>query len=71
MFKQEEQQENHFWMSYTDLITGFLIIFIIIMFILYTKNSEQQVVSAAYGEMDKNMTEQFGGSPKTVVLSHE
>jgi len=59
MFKQEEQQENHFWMSYTDLITGFLIIFIIIMFILYTKNSEQQVVSAAYGEMDKNMTEQF------------
>jgi outer membrane protein OmpA-like peptidoglycan-associated protein len=29
------------------------------MFILYTKNSEQQVVSAAYGEMEKNMTEQF------------
>jgi outer membrane protein OmpA-like peptidoglycan-associated protein len=70
MFRQEEQEENHFWMSYTDLVTGFLIIFIIIMFILYTENSEQQVIQAAYGEMEKSMIEQFE-SIENITISDE
>jgi outer membrane protein OmpA-like peptidoglycan-associated protein len=59
MFRQEEQQENHFWMSYTDLVTGFLIIFIIVMLILYTRNNEQYAVDGTYGEMESTLTEQL------------
>lgn len=36
---QETDNDNDFWISYTDLITGFLIIFIIIALYLSQKNS--------------------------------
>lgn len=71
MFRfEEETQENHFWMSYTDLITGFLIIFIIVMFILYNQNSEQQIIQAAYGEMERSMKEEFD-KVNNVIISDE
>ncbi len=43
LFKKDSGEENNFWMSYTDLMSGFLVVFIILSAILfnhYTKKSE-------------------------------
>lgn len=70
MFRQEEQQENHFWMSYTDLLTGFLIVFILVMYDLYTQNDEQYAVEGKYSEMNEIIEEELN-SINNVTLSDQ
>jgi len=44
LFKQDSGEEHNFWMSYTDLMSGFLVVFIILSVILFnhfTKKSEE------------------------------
>ena len=44
LFKKDSGEEHNFWMSYTDLMSGFLIVFIILSAILFnhfTKKAEE------------------------------
>ncbi len=37
----QENEEHNFWISYADLVTGFMIIFIVITMILFTNQKEE------------------------------
>lgn len=41
LFHKQENEEHNFWMSYTDLMSGFLVVFIILSAILYNHYKEQ------------------------------
>lgn len=48
LFKKDSGEEHNFWMSYTDLMSGFLVVFIILSAILFnhfTKKAEEAEVS--------------------------
>lgn len=40
-FKRQTDEEHNFWMSYTDLMSAFLVVFIILSAILYKQYKEQ------------------------------
>lgn len=48
LFKNESGEEHVFWMSYTDLMSGFLVVFIVLSAILYNhyKGQTQEAVIA-------------------------
>jgi len=48
MFNKIEEEESNFWISYTDLITGFMIMFIVIAFWLYSQNKEEEAIKGKY-----------------------
>lgn len=41
LFKKDSGEEHNFWMSYTDLMSGFLVVFIILSAILYNYYTEK------------------------------
>ena len=44
LFEKNSGEEHNFWMSYTDLMSGFLVVFIILRAILFnhfTKKAEE------------------------------
>ena len=41
LFKKDSGEEHNFWMSYTDLMSGFLIVFIILSAILFNHFSRK------------------------------
>lgn len=41
LFKKQTGEEHNFWMSYTDLMSAFLVVFIILSAILYNQYNEQ------------------------------
>lgn len=41
LFKKQADEEHNFWMSYTDLMSAFLVVFIILSAILYNQYNEQ------------------------------
>lgn len=47
MFDNHEEYDHTFWISYTDLVTGFMIIFLIVAFILLSAN---QTLKGKIGE---------------------
>ena len=42
LFRKKSEEEHNFWMSYTDLMSGFLIVFIIASLIAYSDYKEQK-----------------------------
>lgn len=48
MFEEEEIDETNYWISFTDLVTGFMIVFMVITFLLYVLANEK---------IDKSTTE--------------
>lgn len=42
IFKQHEEESHNFWMSYTDLMSGFLVVFIIISAITYNNLNKEK-----------------------------
>ncbi|MEM1118849.1 MAG: hypothetical protein AAGJ18_00285 [Bacteroidota bacterium] len=44
-------EEQNYWISYTDLVTGFMIIFIILTLILFNRQQEKITVEAKYKEL--------------------
>lgn len=42
LFKKYEDDSHNFWMSYTDLMAGFLIVFIVASLLYYHKNNQIQ-----------------------------
>lgn len=59
MFKKPEEEESNFWISYTDLITGFMIVFIVIAFWLYSQNKEEDAVKGKYEALVKDFRDKF------------
>ena len=51
LFKKDSGEEQNFWMSYTDLMSGFLVVFIILSAILY-KIYTQKVADAEKAHAD-------------------
>lgn len=55
LFKKDSGEENNFWMSYTDLMSGFLVVFIILSAILFnhfTKKAEEaEAARVKYDEL--------------------
>jgi len=41
LFKKDSGEEHNFWMSYTDLMSGFLVVFIILSAILYNHYNDK------------------------------
>lgn len=41
LFRKDSGEEHNFWMSYTDLMSGFLVVFIILSVILYNYYTEK------------------------------
>lgn len=41
LFKKDSGEEHNFWMSYTDLMSGFLIVFIVVSAVLFNYVSEK------------------------------
>lgn len=41
LFKKQTDEEHNFWMSYTDLMSAFLVVFIILSAVLYNQYNEQ------------------------------
>ena len=61
---KKNEEEHDFWMSYTDLMAGFLVIFIIASLIAYSNFREQQV-------MTKNDLKNMIQSYKDILVSNE
>lgn len=51
IFHKDSSEEHNFWMSYTDLMAGFLVVFIILSAILYN-HYNQKVVDAEKANAD-------------------
>ena len=47
LFKKEADEEHNFWMSYTDLMSGFLVVFIIISAVMYKSYQDKTKESNA------------------------
>ena len=58
MFDNHEEYDHTFWISYTDLVTGFMIIFLIVAFILLSANRGQE---KTIGELKKEQSENHQG----------
>lgn len=54
IFGKEKEEEHDFWMSYTDLISGFLIIFIIASIVYYVQN--KKILDAFDGRSPQEVT---------------
>lgn len=46
-----DNEENNFWMSYTDLVTGFMIIFIVISLTISLLKTEESFLESKYTEL--------------------
>lgn len=55
LFKKDSGEEHNFWMSYTDLMSGFLVVFIILSAILFNhftqKSNETDAAKEKYDEL--------------------
>jgi outer membrane protein OmpA-like peptidoglycan-associated protein len=67
MFNKIEEEESNFWISYTDLITGFMIMFIVIAFWLYSQNTEKDAVEGKYKELVTEFRDKFRNTPNIQV----
>lgn len=52
LFKRNEDDEHNFWMSYTDLMSGFLVVFIIASIIYYNNLSDIEKLLKGYSIED-------------------
>lgn len=59
MFSKKQYQEHDFWLSYTDLVTGFMIIFIVITLILYNNQGEKITIDSKYKELTEKFSTKF------------
>lgn len=70
LFNRKESGTHDFWMSYTDLMSGFLVVFIIISIVVYQQYSESKrnfdKLFDTYQGLDANQI-----SDKILRMSHE
>lgn len=74
LFSKYSGEEHNFWMSYTDLMSGFLIVFIIISIIMFkyydgmkTKNEEYKV---KLGKLSQTVDSLKGANLKNLIYEY-
>lgn len=59
MFTKTDGEEHNFWISYTDLVMGFMIIFIVIALMLFNRDAEQEALDGKYKELVSTFESSF------------
>lgn len=59
MFGKLRDEEHNYWISYTDLVMGFLIVFIVIALVLYNRDVEKVKLEGKYQELESTFRDQF------------
>ncbi|TAF67382.1 MAG: hypothetical protein EAZ55_03435 [Cytophagales bacterium] len=62
MFKKTEEENSDFWISYTDLITGFMIIFVVLSFWLFSQNSKNSKTEGKYKQLYQEIKDSLNKS---------
>ena len=82
LFHRNEDGEHNFWMSYTDLMSGFLVVFIIISAVMYKNYQDKTRESNAslknliveYKDVfyldDPNISVEFNSDRGSIILTH-
>lgn len=82
IFHRNEDGEHNFWMSYTDLMSGFLVVFIIISAVMYKNYQDKTRESNAslknliveYKDVfyldDPNISVEFNSDRGSIILTH-
>ena len=82
IFHRNEDGEHNFWMSYTDLMSGFLVVFIIISAVMYNNYQDKTRESNAslknliveYKDIfyldDPNISVEFNSDRGSIILTH-
>ena len=82
IFHRNEDGEHNFWMSYTDLMSGFLVVFIIISAVMYKNYQDKTRESNAslknliveYKDIfyldDPNISVEFNSDRGSIILTH-
>ena len=82
IFHRNEDGEHNFWMSYTDLMSGFLVVFIIISAVMYKNYQDKTRESNAslknliveYKNIfyldDPNISVEFNSDRGSIILTH-
>lgn len=61
MFWNNSEEEHNYWISYTDLVMGLLMAFIVVSMVLFSRDSEQAALDGKYGELFEVFQRSFGG----------
>lgn len=67
MFWRTPEEPNNYWLSYTDLVTGFMIIFIVIALILFTRTNEKDPLEGKYKELVDVFSKKFWYFPEIEI----
>jgi len=59
MFWNNTEEEHSYWISYTDLVMGLLMAFIVISMVLFSRDSEQAALDGKYSELFEVFNESF------------
>lgn len=80
IFRKKETESNNFWMSYTDLMSGFLVVFIIISIVSYSKYSslfdtfkglDSDEIEQKFTEMSAELDSLKGANLKNLILEYK
>lgn len=69
MFRKTADEENPYWVSFTDLMSGFMVIFILVSLFLFAKEEAkpQDPLKAKYAELVNVFQEKFSAIPEIDV----
>jgi outer membrane protein OmpA-like peptidoglycan-associated protein len=60
MFWNNSEEEHNYWISYTDLVMGLLMAFIVVSMVLFSRDSEQAALDGKYRELFEVFQNAFG-----------
>lgn len=63
-------EEQNYWISYTDLVTGFMIIFIIITLVLFNRQADEITIDAKYEELSSVFEESLKNNEEIFVTEN-
>ena len=67
MFNKKQEEEHNIWMSFSDLFSGFMVIFIVVSLMLFN----QDPVKGKYSEMSEDFKEKFKSISEIDVLNED
>lgn len=67
MFRKTADEENPYWISFTDLMSGFMVIFILVSLFLFAKTDIVDPLKGKYAELVKTFDDKFREIPEIYV----
>lgn len=67
MFGKKHEEEHNIWMSFSDLFSGFMVIFIVVSLMLFNRDP----VKGKYSEMSEDFTKKFKGISEIETLNED